>query len=220
MSTHSPTFDLHDTVFTKTPKGRAEMVERTAGLKSRQRTVLIMLDGQRLARDIAILSADEIADAMRHLLALELIEPLSEPSIQSSTKSSTAPLLSVVEVAAPAAAAPPAPVPAPVPLAIVVQQAPTALVVEAAIAPATDCSKLADIKAMMTDSANTYLGLMASDLVRRVHKARDEFELMSVVGHWHMAMRESKYGRDVAESHLARIKTRFGGDAFGAAAAH
>jgi plasmid maintenance system antidote protein VapI len=45
------------------------------------------------------------------------------------------------------------------------------------------------------------------DLVRRVQQACDETELLSVVGHWHMALRESKYGKDVAGPLLEQIRT-------------
>ncbi|MET0858695.1 MAG: hypothetical protein ABWY27_18265 [Telluria sp.] len=69
-----------------------------------------------------------------------------------------------------------------------------------------DAEKLSRTKAMMTDTAETYLGMMASEVVRRIQQAGDETQLLSVVGHWHMAMRESKYGRDVAGIHLEQIK--------------
>jgi hypothetical protein len=73
-----------------------------------------------------------------------------------------------------------------------------------------DTAKLLRIKTMMTDSAQTYLGLMASEVVRRIQRAGDETQLLSVVGHWHMAMRESKYGRDVAGIQLEQIKASLG----------
>lgn len=67
---------------------------------------------------------------------------------------------------------------------------------------------LVEIKRDMTDTAETYLGLMAAEVVRRIERAGDEAQLNSVLGHWHMAMRDSKRGRDVAEACLARIQAR------------
>lgn len=157
---------IHDTVFAKTARGRAEVAARSAGLKSRQRTLLIMLDGQKRLRDIAGPAAGELGETVRQLLALGLI--------------------------APAGGAAPAPPSKPDP--------------QAALAAS---AKLAEIKALMTDSAQTCLGLMAADVVRRVQGARDEAELLSVVGHWHMAMRDSKHGRDAVQICLARIRARF-----------
>jgi hypothetical protein len=78
-------------------------------------------------------------------------------------------------------------------------------------APRIDADQLLRIKTMMTDSAETYLGVMASEVVRRIRQAGDEAQLQSVVGHWHMAMRESKYGRDVAGIHLEQIKASLRG---------
>lgn len=177
ISTHSPRSALHDTVFVKTAKGRAEMTARSAGLKSRQRTLLIMLDGQKRLGDIAGLSEAERVQTIRQLLALELAAPLTGGA----------------RIATP-----------------VPQATPATAETAATVATAATAEKLAGIKALMTDSANTYLGLMASDVVRRVQAARDETELLSVVGHWHMAMRESKYGREAAETYLEHIRTRFG----------
>jgi len=188
--THPGIFDFLDTVFTKTAKGRAEMVARAAGLKSRQRSILIMLDGQKNVRDIALLPPHEVAEAVSHLLALELIAPTVEQPVAAD----------LVPVAAAA-------------------HAPEVAAVPAVATPAAGdgSAKLTDLKNLMTDSANTYLGLMAADVVGRVHKARNEVELLAVVGHWHMAMRESKYGRAVAETHLAHIRSRFRGDTMGTA---
>lgn len=81
----------------------------------------------------------------------------------------------------------------------------------AAPAPVPDSPKVALIKSMMISSAEEFLGLMAADVVRRVRKASDEAQLQSVLGHWHMAMRESKYGRDAAGIQLERIKACFAG---------
>jgi hypothetical protein len=154
MSSLSP--QVHDIVFAKTAKGRAEVVRRSAGLSGRHRSILIMLDGEKTLRNIGtLLPEGEMARIVEILLELELIAPWAEVVVSADVH------------------------------------------VEAA--------ELSRIKTMMTDSAETCLGLMASEVVRRVQQARDETELLSVVGHWHMAMRESKYGRDVAAGLLEQI---------------
>ena len=164
-------------VFAKTPKGREEVALRAAGLNARQRSTLIMLDGQkRLDAVPALPPQPELGLIIDTLLALGLIVPQT--------------------AAAPAPAAE-------------VQAAPAVDPVEAA--------RLARIKAMMTESAEACLGLMAADLVRRIDRAADEAQLQSVLGHWHMAMRESKYGREVAGARLAEIKACFEHDSAGLA---
>jgi hypothetical protein len=71
-----------------------------------------------------------------------------------------------------------------------------------------DSAELLPIKTLMTETASSYLGLMAADIVRRVDAAHTHTQLMAVLGQWHMAMRESKYGRDVAGAYLDEIKAR------------
>lgn len=78
------------------------------------------------------------------------------------------------------------------------------------IAPAVEApdigARLAPVKAMLVSTAQTYLGLIAADLVRQIGAARDEHQLQRAIGQWHMAMQDSKYGREVVEAQLARVK--------------
>ena len=78
------------------------------------------------------------------------------------------------------------------------------------IAPAAGApdirARLAPVKAMLVRTAETYLGLIAADLVRQIAAARDEQQLQRAIGHWHMAMQDSKYGRDVVEGQLEMVK--------------
>lgn len=86
------------------------------------------------------------------------------------------------------------------------------LVERGLIAPATghkapqDSARLAPVKAMLVRTAETYLGLIAADLVRQIGAVRDEHGLQRAIGHWHMAMQDSKYGREVVETQLALVK--------------
>ncbi|WP_137176120.1 hypothetical protein [Massilia sp. HP4] len=73
-------------------------------------------------------------------------------------------------------------------------------------APANDDARLAPVKAMMIRTAETCLGLIAADLVRQIGAAGDEHQLQRAIGHWHMAMQDSKYGREVVATHLELIK--------------
>lgn len=69
-----------------------------------------------------------------------------------------------------------------------------------------DDARLAQVKHMMTGTAETYLGPMAAELIRQVQAADDDIGLQRALAHWHMAMQASKFGREVAESHLALIR--------------
>jgi len=147
-----------DVAYTKTVKGRDEVAQRRGGLTSRQRSILIMLDGQKSVDALGgLMPADQVRAILGELCALGLIAPASEK---------------------------PAPTPA----------------------PAADEGRLAPVKDMMRRTAMTCLGPMAAELVRQIDAANDESGLQRALAHWHMAMQASKYGKDVAEQHLASIR--------------
>jgi hypothetical protein len=72
--------------------------------------------------------------------------------------------------------------------------------------PATESGKLATIKAELIGAAETYLGVMGADVVARVRQAGDDAQLLRVLGHWYMAMQDSKHGKDAARTLLERSK--------------
>jgi hypothetical protein len=173
MSSNVPI--VHDDVFCKTEKGKAELELRQAGLNIRQRSVLIMLDGRKRLRDIeTLLPAQVLQDIMAVLMERELIAPANKNGSQSALR----PVGSTV----------------------------------AAIAPREASVNLIKTKQLLIQAAETYLGLLAADVVRRVERASDEAELQSVLGHWNMAMHESKLGRQVARVKLEEIKACLRGD--------
>lgn len=178
-----------DTVFAKTAEGRAEVARRAAGLNLRQRSVLIMLDGQ---KSVAALStpmpAAQLFGILGELTALGLIRPAA----------STAPM----PPALPAAARAPAPSPA----------AAAAHVPSPVPTPALSAARLAPVKAILIHTADTYLGLISADLVRQIHGVGDEAQLQRAIAHWHMAMQASKYGKEVVTTYLDQIKASLQGE--------
>lgn len=74
MAPTSLSFPSIDLVYTKTDAGRAEVLQRTAGLTARQRGALIMLDGQRPATALAaLMPLDEVGNVLATLVELRLI---------------------------------------------------------------------------------------------------------------------------------------------------
>lgn len=65
---------------------------------------------------------------------------------------------------------------------------------------------LAAIKAELIMAAEAYLGMMASEIVARVRQASDAAQLLRILGHWHMAMQDSKNGREAASTLLEKTK--------------
>jgi hypothetical protein len=159
-----PPLSGKDAVYAKTAAGRAEVARRSLGLNSRQRTLLIMVDGSKASSELALtMPGSPVTQMLAELAALGLIDGRGTP-----------------EAAAPAPIADPLPSP-----------------------------HLADIKRQMADAAQSCLGLLAADLLRRLERASDEPQLLNVLGHWHMAMRDSKRGREVVEDYLQQIKASF-----------
>jgi hypothetical protein len=74
-------------------------------------------------------------------------------------------------------------------------------------------AQLLAIRTFMRDSARRFLGLMAADVTRRIDAAASAAQLLAVLGHWHMAMHESKQGKIFAQAHMAQLKASFDGQA-------
>lgn len=161
-----------DLVYNKTAAGRHEVAHRGAGLNARQRTALIMLDGQRDARVLeTLMPAEQAAEILSMLMTRNLI----------------------------AVALDTGPVPPAQPAAVsVAAPAPVALPPGSAL--------LTTLKGELIVAAETYLGVMAAEVVGRVRAAGDEDQLLRVLGHWNMAMQASKHGRDAARTLLERTK--------------
>ena len=219
-----------DAVFAKTAKGRGEVTARGMGLSGRQRTVLIMLDGQRSCAALAaVMPEGQVAGIVTELLALDLIAPCAgaEGASMPAAPGSTAAVPAAGEaVPAPVAAAVPAAdevVLAPVAAsAFVAREAAPPTMPDAAVSatasatasvdapdagpPQADAS-VAAIKAYMVQAAQTYLGLLAAEVVERIERAHDAAGLRGVVGHWHMALQASKHGRERAAAHIEYVRT-------------
>jgi hypothetical protein len=62
------------------------------------------------------------------------------------------------------------------------------------------------VKRYMVSTAQAHLGLLASEVVERIERAADADQLRAVVGHWHMALQESKHGRATAGTQLEAVR--------------
>lgn len=57
----------------------------------------------------------------------------------------------------------------------------------------------------MKDQATQSMGVMAHPIIALLEKARDSAAARHAVARWHMAMRESRNGRDTADEYLAVV---------------
>ncbi|HEY9102910.1 hypothetical protein [Chitinimonas sp.] len=172
----------------KTDKGRAEIDARQAGLSAKARRLLILVDGRKAAAELLQLSgAGEEFDALlQQLQTLELI------GLEASAKVEAGGTVPAAPLAAPAVR-PPEPV---VPIA-----AP-----EVSLARVVPAAELTAVRDLMLSSAREYLGLMGAELIRSLETAEDERSVRACASRWHLAMRESRRGKDAAGSLFAVVR--------------
>jgi hypothetical protein len=65
--------------------------------------------------------------------------------------------------------------------------------------------KITAIKTILLESADDYLGLMGHNIKVCVNSCNNEYDLRSCISMWHMAMRESKLGRESTRFLLEQI---------------
>jgi hypothetical protein len=191
------TIDSTGIVFSKTEKGREEMVKRSHGLSLAQRRILILIDGSKPADVLAdmnpaLAASGQFDEILTHLRAHGFIITAADkntrpPSASAGmpSASSGAPLTpdttsSVADWTLPAA-----------------DKAPSE----------DDTAALRLIKDFMTTTAQTYLGLLSAPIIQRIEQARTVSQLKSMVGQWNMALRDSVQGRRFADSYLQHVKS-------------
>lgn len=68
-----------------------------------------------------------------------------------------------------------------------------------------DPKKLATIKVILVEATEDYLGLMGRGVKAKIEACDNELDLRSCISSWHMAMRESKLGRESASYLMEQI---------------
>jgi len=164
-------------------------VRRSAMLSARERSVLIVVDGQKQCAALSsFLPMKALAPILEQLEKLELIHAVATPPAGRDV---------AAEAVVAAAPAPVSPSPTPVAPADVPVPAPSTAAMPA---------HLAQARATMISTAESCLGLLAADVVRQIKAAEGKEQLQRALANWHMAMQASKHGREVAAQHLRLIK--------------
>lgn len=66
-------------------------------------------------------------------------------------------------------------------------------------------TKLATVKTILIDAADDYLGIMGRSIKAKIETCNNEESLRQCISSWHMAMRESKLGRESASFLMEQI---------------
>lgn len=73
-----------------------------------------------------------------------------------------------------------------------------------------DIETLAAVKQIMTDSTKEFIGILGADLIRKIEAVKDDAQLKTCIAQWHMALRDSRYGKPVADQLLDNLKSMLG----------
>jgi len=76
--------------------------------------------------------------------------------------------------------------------------------------------KLAAVKNILIQAADDYLGIMGRAIKARIEACENEESLRQCISNWHMAMRESKLGRESASFLMEQIHQTLEGKMLGA----
>lgn len=80
--------------------------------------------------------------------------------------------------------------------------------------------KLAAIKTILLEATDDYLGIMGRAIKAKIETCDNEYNLKQSISSWHMAMRESKLGRESASFLMEQIHLTLEGKIIGEAAQH
>lgn len=73
--------------------------------------------------------------------------------------------------------------------------------------------KLAYVKNILIEAADDYLGIMGNSIRAKIESCEGETSLRQCISNWHIAMRESKLGRESASFLMAQIHQSIKGSA-------
>jgi hypothetical protein len=167
-------------VFQKTAVGRAEIGQRRAGLAAVQRQLLIVIDGQKDVGTVAALfPRADVPEALAWLWEEGFIElaataPVPDPDADAAFGAFRKAIETPLHV----------PVDTP------------------ADAQGADGPALAAARRFMADAARNNIGLLAERLIARIESAESLAGLAAVASQWHMALRDSKRGKPLADALL------------------
>ena len=174
-------------VYEKSTRGLNEFASNQRTLSVRERQVLLLVNGVRNLEDLnKFFKQDQLLDTIKKLeiegyiqLPQRQVAQQTTPTVTNAS-SITVSLLEVtgLEVTG---------------LEVTDQATP--------ICPA----KLATVKSILIEAADDYLGMMGRGIRTKIENCDNETSLRQCISSWHMAMRESKLGRESASFLMEQI---------------
>lgn len=164
-------------VYEKSSLGYNEFTSNKRTLNVRERQVLLLINGERNLDDLEKLFKKEVlSDAIKKLTTHGYIQLTStNPATVKHPLPNTTPLL-------PSAKTPP--------------KTTTSFFEMIETTEAICPSNMLKIKTILLEATDSYLGIMGKNIKAKINACDNEKDLRQCISGWHMAMRESKLGRE------------------------
>lgn len=78
--------------------------------------------------------------------------------------------------------------------------------------PEISAEQLAETKSILISSTTEYLGLMGRTMAEQISTASSYEQLKACISRWHMAIRESKGGRMIADELMSKVQMTLNGN--------
>ncbi|HEY0843221.1 hypothetical protein [Methylotenera sp.] len=166
-------------VYEKSTRGFNEFTSNQRTLSVRERQVLLLVNGVRNLDDLnKFFKQDQLLDTIKKLESEGYIQrPLGQEE-QRAQQATAASHTSPITIS----------------LLETTEQA-------TPICP----TKLATVKSILIEATDDYLGMMGRGIKAKIESCEDETSLRQCISSWHMAMRESKLGRESASFLMEQI---------------
>jgi len=164
-------------VYEKSTRGFNEFASNQRTLSVRERQVLLLVNGVRNLDDLnKFFKQDQLLDTIKKLECEGYIQRPRDPQAQQAISAAT-------------------------------QTSPiTISLLETTDQVTPICpTKLATVKSILIEATDDYLGMMGRGIKTKIESCENETSLRQCISSWHMAMRESKLGRESASFLMEQI---------------
>ena len=163
-------------VYEKSVLGYNEFVSEKRTLNVRERQVLLLVNGVRNIDDLEkFFKKEHLLDTIQKLEASGFIQPFNTTSSNNNVNSNRSSLTTLSFFNPEATATP------------------------------INSAKFSAVKTILINATDDYLGLLGRSMKERITKCDNEVDLKSCISSWHMAMRESKLGRESTDFLMEQI---------------
>jgi hypothetical protein len=186
-------------VYEKSARGYTEFTNNKRTLNVRERQVLLLVNG---IRDL-----DDLEKFFKKEHLMETLEKLEAGGFIQPTKAYSSATPAITETATNSVDAPTSPILTASPAAdfSVASLTTMSFFQTENVNTTVNAATIEAVKTILVEATDDYLGLMGRAIRARISACDNETELRNCISSWHMAMRESKLGRESTSFLLQQI---------------